>query len=1158
MTDTPNTPPVIFLTFANDRSGVHGYLNELPEEARRLRDVLTGAEKEGLCELVVRFNVTPEDVFKVFQDSRYRNRIAIFHYGGHANGYELLLESAKGNANTNANASGLADFFSVQQGMQLAFLNGCSTEQQTDALLNANVGSVISTTRPIEDELATSFALHFYQGLAGGADIHEAFRQSEAVVKTLTPRDPDQTRSVRFANQPDLKPGDATWKLFGEEAASQWSLPMAINNALFGLPSLPELDLPTCPYRRLAWFEAKHAEIFYGRNRQIRELYDRITDSATSPVLLLYGQSGVGKSSLLDAGLIPRLSALHDVHYVRRVSGGLMSSLSKTPIGSLTDVDSSSAWCTAEQALGRPLTIVLDQVEEVFTRSRQNGQSELKEFLEFCRDTFCDPERRPVGNLILGFRKEWLAELDRQFQEMQIPTSRTFLEPLDRDSIVEVVNGPTQSQRACNQYNLTVEAGLAELIADDLSRDTTSSIGPTLQILLGKMWDAATLDGKQPRFDRELYQKMKTDLGEFLRQQLRQFNNHAELKSAETTGLLIDLLEYHTTSIGSANQHPIADLQERYCHVPTPIESIIQRCEELYLLTTSTDDQGQRVSRLTHDTLAPLVRELHENSHHPGQRARRILDNRKVDWSIDHGTPLDQADLNLVEEGLQGTRNLDPMEVELVNASREVRRKEWIAMRLRQSAFALAGIAMAIAAIIANYQRNAAIEHARVAQVEAKESEMIKEFFIHHLKSERVSQFGKRYDDVDANIVELGIRDQQRRAEIHNQLGNVFIKLAKADDAEAKKRQALEMLLAEPESTTRTEHLATIRVELGLLRVLQGREDEALELLEVALADMDALGYEEHKEPRLSTTVLHCMALSGSKESWDQKRMLANEGHFDETLERLRLAQDPKIHPRLVTAITMTQIVNKFRLAGSDHVPALQKPRLVMQGINKMNEARKYAKTLSTNDAITAAINLYDELFPFWYAQFNPLASKQHIEQSTQVFLKNTNKLVDRLGEEYGHFNPAVLELQLARAKLVPDRRLKQRLLLSVLDAARKATGRNPAYASYVYAYVDFLTDEIKRTQDDKAAKELAHEAEVLIRDLIDRLNEHDLKFVDYRIGHAWLRLGRVLKLVDSKIADGCFAEAWRQFENAGVKEYTFLGGQKEFDSFRQPITIKD
>ena len=150
---TTTSKPVIFLAFANDRCDTVGYLRNLPEEARLLREVLEVAEKAGLSEVVLLQNCTAGDIFKVFQDSRCRNRIAIFHYDGHANGYELLLESTTGQTAV-ADAGGFASFLGQQQGLQLVFLNGCSTQQQTQGLIDANISAVISTSRSIDDAVA--------------------------------------------------------------------------------------------------------------------------------------------------------------------------------------------------------------------------------------------------------------------------------------------------------------------------------------------------------------------------------------------------------------------------------------------------------------------------------------------------------------------------------------------------------------------------------------------------------------------------------------------------------------------------------------------------------------------------------------------------------------------------------------------------------------------------------------------------------------------------------------------------------------------------------------------------------------------------------------------------------------------------------------------
>ncbi len=83
----------------------------------------------------------------------HRDRIAIFHFAGHANGYELLLESIKGETDV-VKAQGFAQFLKQQQGLQLVFLNGCSTMQQVKDLHDAGIPAVIATSLAIDDREA--------------------------------------------------------------------------------------------------------------------------------------------------------------------------------------------------------------------------------------------------------------------------------------------------------------------------------------------------------------------------------------------------------------------------------------------------------------------------------------------------------------------------------------------------------------------------------------------------------------------------------------------------------------------------------------------------------------------------------------------------------------------------------------------------------------------------------------------------------------------------------------------------------------------------------------------------------------------------------------------------------------------------------------------
>ncbi|MDQ3247847.1 MAG: CHAT domain-containing protein, partial [Chloroflexota bacterium] len=343
-------------------------MRNLPEETRRLRTILEQATRRDLCEVVLRPNATIDEILDVFQDPVYRNRITLFHFGGHANGYQLLLETAAGQPAA-ANAGGLAAFLGQQQALQLVFLNGCSTEAQVEALLTAGVALVIATAQAIDDAVATHFAGRFYQSLAGGSTVETAYNEAVAAVRTERGTQLRDFYAAHLDSQsnPQTQPDRFPWLLAqrpGAEIAAGWNLPAAAGDLLFGLPPLPTLDLPASPYRHLNWYTREHAEVFFGRSPEIRTLYARVTSADAAPIVLFYGQSGVGKSSLLAAGLLPRLEATYSVHYLRREQDkGLLGTLIASLLSLMPTVPADNlraAWLAAEAHVGRPLLIVLD------------------------------------------------------------------------------------------------------------------------------------------------------------------------------------------------------------------------------------------------------------------------------------------------------------------------------------------------------------------------------------------------------------------------------------------------------------------------------------------------------------------------------------------------------------------------------------------------------------------------------------------------------------------------------------------------------------------------------------------------------------------------------------------------------------------------------
>jgi len=255
--------PVIFLAFANDRAN---FLHNLDQEHRKILLALDEVKATGLCEVESRPGVTITDILDVFQ--KHHNRIAIFHYAGHADDYTLLLNSEEGDR-AFAQSASLVSFLALQHGLQLVFINGCSSKHQAQELINAGVPAVVGTVQPIADAVATDLAERFYKGIAQGVSIHEAW--TAAVSQVTTQIKEFNLRALNWKGKEEKRLNFFPWDIYyrdGAEKVKEWNLPAAANDPLFGLPEISEeyyLKLPDKPFIGLQYFEKKDAAIFFGR-----------------------------------------------------------------------------------------------------------------------------------------------------------------------------------------------------------------------------------------------------------------------------------------------------------------------------------------------------------------------------------------------------------------------------------------------------------------------------------------------------------------------------------------------------------------------------------------------------------------------------------------------------------------------------------------------------------------------------------------------------------------------------------------------------------------------------------------------------------------------------------------------------------------------------
>ncbi|MDX6475687.1 MAG: hypothetical protein QOH95_1198, partial [Gaiellaceae bacterium] len=165
---------------------------------------------------------------------------------------------------------------------------------------------------------------------------------------------------------------------------------------------------------------------------------------------MLYGPSGVGKSSLLRAGVVHSMRKLTElspiaVAYYSTWAGDPVSGIEEAARGALAEAfggdpgdapgdlaDRLDAWTAA---LGCELCLVLDQFEELFLYHEEGG------LLEALPELVTRPGLRV--NVVLGIRDDELAKLD--VFKGRIPglfSNYLRLDLLDRDAARAAILGP--------------------------------------------------------------------------------------------------------------------------------------------------------------------------------------------------------------------------------------------------------------------------------------------------------------------------------------------------------------------------------------------------------------------------------------------------------------------------------------------------------------------------------------------------------------------------------------------------------------------------------------------------------------------------------------------------------------------------------------------
>ncbi|MGH3066448.1 MAG: hypothetical protein ACRDOF_09130 [Gaiellaceae bacterium] len=402
---------------------------------------------------------------------------------------------------------------------------------------------------------------------------------------------------------------------------------------------------PSSPFKGLNAFADSELDelLFFGRERE-REIV--VANLIASRLTVLYGPSGVGKSSLLSAAVARSLRELPERPLVV-----VFSRWSDDPSAALAEAVSEAAGGALNgsplQALeraqeGRDVYLVLDQTEEYFLYHADDGGP--GSFAETLPGVLAAPLRI---NVLVSLREDSLAKLDRFTGRIPSLFANTLrLDRLDRQAAKAAIVGPIDRYVELTGADMSIEPELIERVLDEVGtgqiepalgglgvvervENGTRIEAPYLQLVLQRLWE------EERAADSDV---LRLETLERLGGAQHIVEEHLEgamkALSAGQKDLAARLFNHLVTPSGTKIAHDVSDLAD-FGQVPIgELQPVLATLSERRILRSLEEGGGVRYE-IFHDVLAQPVlawrasheaeRELQRQQEAADRRHRKLL-----------------------------------------------------------------------------------------------------------------------------------------------------------------------------------------------------------------------------------------------------------------------------------------------------------------------------------------------------------------------------------------------------------------------------------------------------------------------------------------------------------------------------------------------------